>query len=347
MESLINGLPTFKVADLNAVITLGGSFQTYQEFERFMQLYKDETYTVWSVKKAQKLKDQYKDTLEYKFKHLVCKHHAGYEPVMDTERHHTRTSNTGCLAELYLSAESAQNRLIIRTFNNTHNHPVSAELYAQYPENRRLTEAEKNEARDLRANLVPSVAVARTLAQKSNKMVRRKDINNLRYRDDTKRQAGKTEIDLINEVLHDIKPSVALTWQVKHELWLCYSQGEEELRCRNESVRDQVNGVDCAFFALTFAAEIVAKKNPREASFSGQSLRSCVISSFTAKSATQVKRRPGRAAERVVLNYQDNFTFITPDDAVAYLAQWAPESQPNADRRVVPELSFLNSWLSK
>ncbi|GAV05604.1 hypothetical protein RvY_15706 [Ramazzottius varieornatus] len=160
------------MADLNAVIALGGTFQTYQEFESIVQLYKDETYTVWSVKRAQKLKDQYKDTLEYKFKHLVCKHHAGYEPVMDTERHHKRTSNTGCLAELYLSAERAQNKLIICTFNDTHNHPVSAELYAQYPENRRLTEA-----RDLRANFVSSVAVARTLAQKSNKVVRRKDIN--------------------------------------------------------------------------------------------------------------------------------------------------------------------------
>ncbi|GAV05605.1 hypothetical protein RvY_15707 [Ramazzottius varieornatus] len=41
---------------------------------------------------------------------------------------------------------------------------------------------------------------------------------------------------------------------VKHELWLCYSQGEEELRGRNGSVQDQVNSVDCAFFALAFAA---------------------------------------------------------------------------------------------
>ncbi|GAU87427.1 hypothetical protein RvY_00268 [Ramazzottius varieornatus] len=103
--------------------------------------------------------------------------------------------------------------------------------------------------------------------------------------------------------LFDSKPSVALTWQVKHELWLCYSQGEEELRCQNESVQDQVNSVDCAFFALAFAAEIAAKKNPREASFSGQNLLSWVSSSFSAKSATKVKRRPGRAAERVVLNH--------------------------------------------
>ncbi|GAU87858.1 hypothetical protein RvY_00652 [Ramazzottius varieornatus] len=221
------------MTDPNAAIALGGTFQTHQEFE-------------------QKLKDPYKHTLEYKFKHLVCKHHGGYEPLMDTERHHTRTNNTGFPAELYLSAEKAQNRFIIRTFENSHNHPVSAELYAQYTGNR-----------------------------------------------------------------------------------------EEEFRCRNASVQDQVNGVDCAFFALAFAAETVANKNPREISFSGRSLRNWVISSFNAKRATEAKRRPGRPAARVPLNYQDNSTFNTPDDVVAHLAQWTPEPQPDADRRIVPEIIVL------
>ncbi|GAU91241.1 hypothetical protein RvY_03537 [Ramazzottius varieornatus] len=67
-----------------------------------------------------------------------------------------------------------------------------------------------------------------------------------------------------------------------------------------------------------------------------QSLRSWVIWSFNAKSSTEAKLRRGRPAARGSLNYQDNF--ITPDDAVACLAQRTTEPPPNVDRRVVPQI---------
>ena len=100
-----------------------------------------------------------------------------------------------------------------------------------------------------------------------------------------------------------------MNWQVKLQLWRCYSEGLEELRCRFVPVQDKKDSTSCVFFATKFADEIAEGRDPQTGSFDKKDLRGWFISSFEANKAQIMNRRRGAKA---TLDHLGTSFSITP-----------------------------------
>ena len=81
-----------------------------------------------------------------------------------------RTFNKGCEAELYVSVDRKEDKLVILRHIKEHNHQTDEMIFKQYPEQRRLTEKERETAETM-LNMGVKVKLLQDYFQKSGKIV--------------------------------------------------------------------------------------------------------------------------------------------------------------------------------
>ncbi|BHF61439.1 hypothetical protein SprV_0100441300 [Sparganum proliferum] len=118
-------------------------------------------------------------TLVYKSLTYACCHY-GNGRVRSVKLQPPKTRKMNCPCEIRIGCRAK--KLHIIAFVMRHNHPVAAELAENYPENRRLTEKEKDEINDILKSSPSNSAVKEHIERKFGKHCSLNDVRQMKYR---------------------------------------------------------------------------------------------------------------------------------------------------------------------
>ncbi|GFS25793.1 expressed conserved protein [Elysia marginata] len=120
---------------------------------------------------------------EFKFTYYDyrCAHHGEFKSMNKKSRVHS-SFKQGCQAKIYVSVDKYIKKIILRTLNDQHNHPISEELYHSYPQRRLLNEEEELALYEQIDQDLPVKDIKKKVEQKFGKTLLCQDIRNLKYR---------------------------------------------------------------------------------------------------------------------------------------------------------------------
>lgn len=155
-----------------------------------------------------------------------CTHQSGFEPRRTGKSPFTHTKDTDCPAYFVVSREVSLRSLVVRSMTEEHNHPLSQELWEKYSRVRKLDKTQEDAVRDLQEEGLKDAAVARIMTEKTNKLVCRKDAENIRTRAEVTKKSSRNEIALLEAKLQNFKsidPEV--------EFWTLAVEGKLNSHC--------------------------------------------------------------------------------------------------------------------
>ncbi|DAZ94407.1 TPA: hypothetical protein N0F65_003436 [Lagenidium giganteum] len=177
-------------------------FDSWDIFEEHLQQYQRATYQKYINRSTTSVKSRNASIEKKKFKNftdmlpeeygvyrktMICTHGYGGRPSRGSgQRAHRKPRNTACKAKLVVclrkrySSTSAKYMVIVQLHDRVHNHQLSPELYASYPENRRIEDPHVIETvRDMLRAGARRRQVWKYLKETSGKAISMKDMHNL------------------------------------------------------------------------------------------------------------------------------------------------------------------------
>ncbi|XP_069960572.1 transcription activator GAGA isoform X3 [Cherax quadricarinatus] len=138
----------------------GAEFACYRDLEKAIRAHSEATYIHWVKSDCKKVvtanqcltrdTDQYESKFVYRYIKYKCKHGgvAAQSVASTGARPNQRSFKLNCPAKIYASVDRKKNCMIVKTFNDVHNHGASRELFEHYPSHRRLNDAQEEAVRD-------------------------------------------------------------------------------------------------------------------------------------------------------------------------------------------------------
>nr|XP_050024996.1 uncharacterized protein LOC126519678 [Dermacentor andersoni] len=169
---------------------VGSRFDSFSEFERAFREFQVRNNALFVTKASKKIEvvnarlssglKRLDPKLKFANATYVCKHGGELRCTGTGIRPRQRTMKQNCPATVVIAARREAQQLEVIKVDCNHCHELSNELFQSYPENRRLTDEEKNYALPLmELNVLPSV-IAGKLNEKTGKTVLPKDLHNVR-----------------------------------------------------------------------------------------------------------------------------------------------------------------------
>ncbi|XP_019857580.1 PREDICTED: uncharacterized protein LOC109585873 isoform X2 [Amphimedon queenslandica] len=178
---------------------LGERFESYDELEAKLKQYEKATYTQWwkrdcrTVDAAKRrVNRQLSDKIRYYEVVFKCINGGRKFKSKGEGIRSTMTFRQNCPAELSLIASEDGNGLVVKKFLDEHNHPVNKQLFRQLPKQRKLSNSEEEEAKQLLELRCNKKLLQDKLSSVSGKAVLLKDLSNLK----TKKNNEKTRNNL-------------------------------------------------------------------------------------------------------------------------------------------------------
>ncbi|OQV24087.1 hypothetical protein BV898_02041 [Hypsibius exemplaris] len=116
-----------------------------------------------------------------------------------------KNRRSGCPAEIRLNARLKAGELEVTVKNVSYNHELTDERFKNLPENRRLSGTEAARVISLQKSGVPTKAIQLQMTKETGKPIQSVDIQNIRTKTDTTERGGRTEEQLLDKVLGDIR----------------------------------------------------------------------------------------------------------------------------------------------
>ncbi|VDL24271.1 unnamed protein product, partial [Hymenolepis diminuta] len=184
-------------------------------------------------------------TLVYKSITYACCHYGSGRLTNAKIYQKTRKMNCPCIIRVGCKAK----KLYIMCYVMHHNHPVTAEMAASYPENRRLTENERREIMDILLSAPDNLTLKRHIENRFGKSFSLNDVRQLKYRIKRKKM---TEEDgnvcpsdhITSEGDFEIDPTPSMSWNDQ--------QREHYQFAQLEPVTNELVGLVCSVDHETF-----------------------------------------------------------------------------------------------
>ncbi|VDN97280.1 unnamed protein product [Rodentolepis nana] len=139
-------------------------------------------------------------TLVYKSITYACCHYGSGRLSNAKINQKTRKMNCPCIIRVGCKAK----KLYIMSYVMYHNHPVTAEIAASYPENRRLTENEQKEITDVLLSAPDNLTVKCHIEHRFGKSFSLDDVRQLKYRIKRKKMAEEVvNVCPSDQITHD------------------------------------------------------------------------------------------------------------------------------------------------
>jgi hypothetical protein len=106
---------------------------------------------------------------------------------------------------IYVKFDEDKLALIIAKTIFEHNHAVSNELYNLYPKNRKMSVEDEEKVLHLMSLKTPIINIARHFADTENLIGSTKDLHNLKTKHKNERINGRSESELLSEVVESIR----------------------------------------------------------------------------------------------------------------------------------------------
>ncbi|XP_055348203.1 uncharacterized protein LOC129595277 [Paramacrobiotus metropolitanus] len=186
---------------------LKDSYPAFSEFEAAFKQYQRDTFQTFVVRRSESLGKTHPkaDTLKYKKIEYECVHHKDYEKKGQGERIFTHSRKQKCPAIVKVAASIREATVRITKKEVGHNHPLTEERWKGLPENRRLSTTEADKVVSMQKSFVPTKAIQREMAKQTGKAVTSKDIINIRTKHDKVERGGRTEEEMVNHILNEIR----------------------------------------------------------------------------------------------------------------------------------------------
>ncbi|XP_035667341.1 uncharacterized protein LOC118410003 isoform X2 [Branchiostoma floridae] len=149
--------------------------------------------------------DKFPEEHVYRAAKFGCIHHGKPRSRSTGIRGNQSSFRMGCPAEIYVSSDRKKGKLVIKTFNNNHNHEVNEDVRKFYPSQRRLDGDLLEEARKLTRLKVDVKRLKDHIHSSSGKLTTLKDLHNLRTSLDPKETEGEAVLRALQDFLNSDK----------------------------------------------------------------------------------------------------------------------------------------------
>ncbi|XP_061588346.1 uncharacterized protein LOC133452753 [Cololabis saira] len=180
----------------------GQSFDSFDHFSKVLKGWSEEGYHPVHKERSEKIQDEtLLSTIKYSRLTLSCVHYGARRTYQSNhERPFQHSLRMGCPVIIKIRYDRTVNKLVVSKVVEEHNHPVSAQLFQKYAQNRRPNAQERQEIEKLLELKVSAATLKGFVNDRFGKQMTLKDLHNIRQQVKKAKQNNLTDADQIVHV---------------------------------------------------------------------------------------------------------------------------------------------------